>query len=264
MDTNRSVLSILLRYINNREKRGNNHFIAKAVLENFDEISKMTIYELAEKCFVSPASISRFIRDLGYQSFSQFKEACLEEIDIDYDYSSKFNSYSIKEYPLFVQEYTENIRENLNFVSTSVDYKQFERINQYIFNAKKVGAFGLDFASMIAQHLQIKMAQMGKYIEVGVAQSEQLEIVERMEGDDVALIFSLEGGYFYYNEKILTLLKQKGITVIVFTLKKSPMIDRIANELILCGLNNDSTEGRLTILYLLELLIFQYKVQFYK
>lgn len=55
-----SVRSLLLRYLNNQKKQDNNYFIAQAILRSFSKIPKMTIYELAEECFVSTAAISRF------------------------------------------------------------------------------------------------------------------------------------------------------------------------------------------------------------
>ena len=49
----------------------------------------MTIYELAEECFVSTAAISRFTRILAFSSYTEFKQAVEKEIDIVSDYSKK-------------------------------------------------------------------------------------------------------------------------------------------------------------------------------
>jgi DNA-binding MurR/RpiR family transcriptional regulator len=52
----------------------------------------MTIYELAEECFVSTAAISRFTRILAFSSYTEFKQAVEKEIDIVSDYSKKVSS----------------------------------------------------------------------------------------------------------------------------------------------------------------------------
>lgn len=43
------------------------------VLKNLDSIPLLSSYELAEKCFVSPATILRLSRKLGYESYTDFK-----------------------------------------------------------------------------------------------------------------------------------------------------------------------------------------------
>ena len=43
---------------------------------NFYRIPDMRISELAEECFVSPATISRFCRALGYENFAHLKQEC--------------------------------------------------------------------------------------------------------------------------------------------------------------------------------------------
>lgn len=263
MEMRTSVLSLLLRYVNNREKRDNNYHIAKAMLDHFDQISNMTIYDLSEVCFVSTAAISRFIRQLGFSTFTAFKEACAEKIDITNDYSSKYSAAAQEAYPEFVQQFTGNIQANVQLIAEQLDFDQFHRINESIHDANDVGVFGLEFASFLAQHFQIKMAELNKYVRIGLTKEEQLTAAQEMAEGSTALIFSLEGGYFYYNEKILATLKEKKIKIIVFTLKKTAMIERTADEIVLCGTHNENTEGRLSILYIMELLIYQYFLHYY-
>ena len=87
MDTN-SVLSILLRYVNGQYKKDTNYDIALALLTHYSEIPKKTINEISDLCYVSPASISRFVKLIGFHSFQEFKNACLNTLDISKtDYS---------------------------------------------------------------------------------------------------------------------------------------------------------------------------------
>lgn len=57
-----SVLSTLLRYVNGQYKKDTNYDIALALLTHYSVIPEKTINELSELCFVSPASISRFVK----------------------------------------------------------------------------------------------------------------------------------------------------------------------------------------------------------
>ena len=83
-----SVLSTLLRYVNGQYKKDTNYDIALALLTHYSVIPEKTINELSELCFVSPASISRFVKLIGFHSFQEFKNACLNTLDISKtDYS---------------------------------------------------------------------------------------------------------------------------------------------------------------------------------
>lgn len=76
---------------------------------------------------------------------------------------------------------------------------------------------------------------MDKIIRIGFTVEEQLKIVEESSPDSLVLIFSMEGGFFYFSEKVIAALKKKGIKIIVFTFKHSPIIERSADQIILCG-----------------------------
>ncbi len=69
--------------------------------------------------------------------------------------------------------------------------------------------FGLEFAAFMGQHLQSKLASMDKIIRIGFTVEEQLKIVEESSPDSLVLIFSMEGGFFYFSEKVIAALKKK-------------------------------------------------------
>ncbi|MEB5970466.1 MurR/RpiR family transcriptional regulator, partial [Enterococcus gallinarum] len=74
----------------------------------------MTIYELAEECFVSTAAISRFTRILAFSSYTEFKQAVEKEIDIVSDYSKKVIQ-PVEQWEEFLDEFTSNLLINLRY-----------------------------------------------------------------------------------------------------------------------------------------------------
>ena len=66
----------LMIYLDTASETDTNYFIALFMANNFYRIPDMRISELAEECFVSPATISRFCRALGYENFAHFKQEC--------------------------------------------------------------------------------------------------------------------------------------------------------------------------------------------
>lgn len=258
MELGNPVRSILLRYINNQKKQDNNYFIAQIMLDNFDEIPQLTIYQLSEKCFVSTAAISRFIRLLGFATYTEFKSACEAEIGITHDYDKKYTAKDPAPESSFIAEFTENLHRNLSYCQEHLSESELKEVAERIHTASDVLVFGLEFASFMSQHFQSRMAMMDKRVHNGFTVDDQLAAIERIQPNSLALIFSMEGGFFYFNEKVIAALKKKDVHIIVFTFKSSPMIERSADQVILCGERNENTEGRLSVLYIMELLLFYY------
>lgn len=256
------VLSLLLRYINNIQKKDNNYDIAKAMLSHYQEIPKLTIHEMADACYVSSSSISRFVRLLGYENYVYFKEACNETIGIDVDYSFEISKATKKDIQPIFERYTHSIKDNLEYILGHLDYDQMDRICQMIFQSPDIGFFGLEFATLLGHHFQIKMAELNKVVTIGNTHQEQKDIAESIKENSVVIVASLEGGYFYHNDDILRLLKNKNVKVIALTMNNHSIIQRTADEIVVSSQYNSDTEGRISLLYTLELILMYYAINY--
>ncbi|MDQ0363037.1 MurR/RpiR family transcriptional regulator [Breznakia pachnodae] len=257
-----SVLSSLLRYINNTKKRDTNYSIAKEMLMHFDDIPNVTIHEMADFCYVSSASISRFVKMLGYENYVDFKKQCKDSIAINVDYSKEVAFAGKKEMKPIFESYTNNIIGNLDFTLENLDYQQLERICELIYQSQDVCFLGLEYASLIGQHFQIKMAELNKLIKIGNTYNDHLEIVNSLNNNSVVFIASLEGGYFYRNDDIIQIIKQKKCKVITLTMNHELKPMKEVDEVLLCSKNNSNTEGRIALLYIIELIIMYYYVNY--
>ena len=102
------------RYVNGQYKKDTNYDIALALLTHYSVIPEKTINELSELCFVSPASISRFVKLIGFHSFQEFKNACLNTLDISKtDYSPQIIKADKKDGKEIFQNYRKNIKDIL-------------------------------------------------------------------------------------------------------------------------------------------------------
>ena len=71
------VTTILINVINNSHNSVVDRDIAKYLIVNHENINSLLISELAKNTNVSISQVSRFVRSLGIESFSDFKEALL-------------------------------------------------------------------------------------------------------------------------------------------------------------------------------------------
>lgn len=264
MDTN-SVLSILLRYVNGQYKKDTNYDIALALLTHYSEIPKKTINEISDLCYVSPASIPRFVKLIGFHSFQEFKNACLNTLDISKtDYSPKVikaNKNDVKE---ILQHYTNRVINNIQFSYDHLDFEQLDRICSYIHDSDDVLILGLEFSTLLAQHVQNRFALMNKYISVAISNEEQLESAHALKEGSTVIILSVEGGYFYRHNEVIQILLEKKVKLVVLTMNEhQKMINEfIDREVILCSQDNTNTESRISLLYTLEIIIMYYCIYF--
>ena len=76
-----TLLNRLLIILNNGKESSTYYHIAYILLCNYDSIADMTISEVAELCFVSKSTISKFTRHIGFEDFLQLKTAATEKSD---------------------------------------------------------------------------------------------------------------------------------------------------------------------------------------
>lgn len=263
MKQRRPALSILLRYTNHGNKNDVNYSIARIMVENFELISKKTIHEMAELCFVSASSLSRFAKIIGYENYTEFKKSSASTINIDVDYSVEVSRARKEDFEPIFNQYTENIIANLRFLNKTLDFERINYVTNLIHNSDKIVFLGLEFATLIGHHFQIKMGELDKHVEIGETYEEQLEIVNNLTSNCLVIIASLEGGYFYRNHDIIKIIEKNKTQSIVLTMNKHiKPLQHLDGEILIINENNSNTEGRVSLLFAIEMIIMLYYINF--
>lgn len=68
-----SVAERLLDYIDTAMQHDTNYEIATTLVKNYSKLSELSIGEIADMCFVSKASVSRFCRFMGFADFKDLR-----------------------------------------------------------------------------------------------------------------------------------------------------------------------------------------------
>ena len=168
------------------EKNGStNSAIAAFILEHLDEIKGMGITELAEVCHVSASTISRFCKEIGFDSYAELREI-LE--------TSQLTAEPTSEDPI------DGIIESLEMVKRSLDIEKVRQLCREIARYQRVAAFGLLKAEAAAIDLQCDLLMQGKQIFTNVSYPQQMEYILSAGSEDLILIFSYTGSYFEYQD----------------------------------------------------------------
>jgi DNA-binding MurR/RpiR family transcriptional regulator len=149
----------LLTILNNERLDSTNYHIAITLLNHYNEISHLSISEVAKLCNVSKSTISKFARSIG---FDDYFDAIIKDIEA---------------------------------YKREIDLEAIDRLAKDILHFKNVASFGLLFSESAAFDLQYKLAYNGKFIVTFQSDRKQEEYIEEAEEDTLIIIFSNSGNF---------------------------------------------------------------------
>lgn len=185
----------LLIILNEEKKESTYYHIALTILQHFLELQQLSIIQLAELCAVSKSTISKFVRYIGYDDFTDFQYAT-KILDNKYDYN--FNYVTgvmgfMKENSL--DSYILTIQSDILTTYQNLDWEAIDQLVQDLMVYEKVGAFGLMFSETAAMDLQTKLAYNQKFIVTNLNDIKQEQFVERAKEDTLIIVFSDSGEF---------------------------------------------------------------------
>lgn len=201
---------LLARY--NSEKIGSvNHTLSKYLLENIDTIQELNIKELADACFMSPSTVSRFCKSIGLNDFNTLKQ---EFHNILFYRDEKFN-INFDDEP----DYLLKISQEIADLHHDLDFQAIHDLVKDIYDYQNVAVFGSMQALNPAVYLQQELYVSRKIVCCKENFNYQLDYFKQANEKDLIIIFSSMGGYFdiiFERRHQINLLKKPKIWVITY------------------------------------------------
>ena len=136
-----NLIIILLSTLNDEPKGSNNYKIAKYMIENMRDLEEYSLTDLAQACYVSNSSISRFCRDIGLKDFNALKNQ-IAKFSVESARLKRKFDYEKYESSSMFQSYVKNVISNLNYFLENDIEKQINTLVQEISSYQKIAAFG--------------------------------------------------------------------------------------------------------------------------
>ena len=108
-----SLSNKLLSYISTTLVHDSNYDIALILLKNYSRLKDLSIGEVAELCYVSPAAISRFCRFIGFDNFKEFKQSLEQDFSMANDYSRQFYAMLCSDEKMAISTYRDELIANI-------------------------------------------------------------------------------------------------------------------------------------------------------
>ena len=186
----------LIIFLDTAQENDTNYNIAWFMANNFYRIANMRISELAAECFVSPATISRFCRALGYENFAHLKQECYTFHSHDKKFNNLINISleTMKDSPLqATQQYIQQVIQYISDLPKLLDWNEVDAILKLIHDSESVAFFGTQFSQSAALHLQTDLLMLEKFTMAYMDSSRQLECAKQLNQSSVAIIMTVNG-----------------------------------------------------------------------
>ncbi|MFQ6861555.1 MAG: MurR/RpiR family transcriptional regulator [Beduini sp.] len=255
----------LIIYLDTADESDTNYNIAWYMVHNLEKLSTIGISDLAKECYVSPATISRFCRTLGYDNFAHLKQDCsyIKQLKQRSQEITKIAVDSMKRTPVKASgDYIEQIILSLQNMQKELDWKAIDNVLRYIKEGKKVVFFGSQFSHSAALHLQADLLMLGKFTIAYIDYEKQIESAKHLDSDSVAIIITVNGNFVKTGSKAFHYIKKSKCKVAIITQQSDLEIAEFADEVIQLGDPQYGHVGKHTLLTLMELMSSRYHALF--
>ena len=256
----------LIIFLDTAQENDTNYNIAWFMANNFYRIADMRISELASECFVSPATISRFCRALGYENFAHLKQECYTFHSDDKKFNNLINIplETMKSNPeIATQEYVNQVIAYISDLPRILDWKEIDATLKLIHDCDSVAFFGTQFSQSAALHFQTDLLMLEKFTMAYMDSSRQLDCAKELTKDSVAIIMTVNGYFTGSGFKILQYIKKSGCKVVLMTCNPELDIKIPIDHTILLGQSKNRKTGKHSLLTAVELMSLRYYSLYY-
>lgn len=256
----------LIIFLDTAPENDTNYNIALFMANNFYRIANMRISELASECFVSPATISRFCRTLGYENYAHLKQECYTF----HSHNKKFNNLinipleTMRYHPQeATQQYVRQVTEYIADLPQTLDWHEIDQVLKLIHDSHSVAFFGTQFSQSAALHFQTDLLMLEKFTMAYMDSARQLECAKSLTEESVAIIITVNGYFSNSGYKILQYIKKSGCHVVLMTCHPELDLKIPVEHRILMGNKKNRKTGKHSLLTTVELMSLRYYSLYY-
>ncbi|MGN1182301.1 MAG: MurR/RpiR family transcriptional regulator [Faecalibacillus sp.] len=256
----------LLIYLDSANESDTNYNIAWYMAHNLSSVANMGISKLARECFVSPATISRFCRALGYENYAHLKQEC------SYYSSSKRKFSNLIDVPLDMMKndpqkcseyYSLQVSQGVKNLSLYLNWDVIDKVLKQIHDSENVAFFGIHFSQSAALHFQTDLLMLGKFTTAYLESERLMECAKRLDENSLAIVISVSGNLVNSCQKILNYIKKSKAKVVFITNNPEIELGMDVKYLITIGDKDNLKIGKHNLLTTMELMALRYYSMYY-
>lgn len=192
-----SNLLDFLTYLNVNGKETSYSKIIIYLLTHSEAVQSMTISVIADTCYVSPATLTRFSRHFGFSSFNDLRKTLGNLVGMPPYNGLRMNE---QEYRLlqtdpkeYLENYSDEIITSIKDVLKTIDIPEIDQLLQKIHDASEVVLLGYSATLEIAKEVQVSFLSSGKILYLGETEPLQKELIKGLNDQALIILISSYG-----------------------------------------------------------------------
>ncbi|WP_458354340.1 MurR/RpiR family transcriptional regulator [Peribacillus frigoritolerans] len=238
--------------------------LAHYILQRPEEVSQLTISQIAKKLHISPATITRFCQKLAFSGFNEFRHELKRFVDLR---NTPKNMKNIKQVDYFAKLYQDHlgIIDNTFHITT---YDNIQKAVSFLTKANKIHVYGIGSSGIAAQEFKSKFFRIGLTVEAITDPHQSMMDAALSNGNSVVIGISISGT----TKEVISavkIAKKQGACILVFTGDKNSELSQLGDLSLLVTSKNSMHMGQnisplLPLLLLFDLLYTELVAKDYK
>ncbi|EFV75128.1 MULTISPECIES: MurR/RpiR family transcriptional regulator [Cytobacillus] len=213
--------------------------LAKYIIGNPDEISQLSINQIAKKIHISPATITRFCQKISFSGFNEFKHELKRYIDLR---NKPAASSDIKEIDYFSNLY-QNHLEIIETTFRNMTYFDIQQAITLLTKAERVHVYGIGNSGIAAQEFKWKFFRIGIQVE-SITDPHQAVMDAALSSDRSLVIGISVSGKTKEIIDAVKISKRQGASVLAISSDKTSELSRLADLSLLVTSKNSMHMGQ--------------------
>lgn len=256
----------LLEIMNESNMDSTNWIIASTILNLGHRIEFTSIKDLAEKCHVSEATISRFVRKLGYGSYGGLRQQAYSITEPNmtqmFHMSSELLNLIKNKPDIYLENYSSLISTSLNDLKDSINHEQIDSLLHAIHKSKRIFIFSCSTSLMLGQIVQATLVNYGKIVSMGFNEEQQQALINHINPDDLVITISVFGNYIHDNLETVQKLTKLTSSKVLITQNPGVQETYYFDQVVYLTKKNHTASGFYPMLFGIEYLIRKYALLF--
>ncbi|MBO0998067.1 MurR/RpiR family transcriptional regulator [Bacillus sp. SD075] len=238
--------------------------LAHYILQRPEEVSQLTISQIAKKLHISPATITRFCQKLAFSGFNEFRHELKRFVDLR---NTPKNMKNIKQVDYFAKLYQDHlgIIDNTFHITT---YDNIQKAVSFLTKANKIHVYGIGSSGIAAQEFKSKFFRIGLTVEAITDPHQSIMDAALSNENSVVIGISISGT----TKEVISavkIAKKQGACILIFTGDKNSALSQLGDLTLLVTSKNSMHMGQnisplLPLLLLFDLIYTELVAKDYK
>ncbi|WP_285767347.1 MurR/RpiR family transcriptional regulator [Peribacillus sp. SI8-4] len=238
--------------------------LANYILQHPEEMSQLTISQIAKKLHISPATITRFCQKLSFSGFNQFKHELKRFVDLR---NTPKHMKDLKQVDYFAKLY----QDHMNIIDHTfhiTSYEDIQKAVSFLTKAKKIHVYGIGSSGIAAHEFKSKFFRIGLFVEAITDPHQAMMDAALSNPESVVIGISISGATKEVIRAV-KIAKKQGSHILVFTGDKHSELSQLSDLTLLVTSKNSMHMGQnisplLPLLLLFDLLYTELVSKDYK